>query len=135
MDYLLDSNAVSDLSAGHSKLSACVSSVRAPDRVLTCTIVRGEMLFGLAKMPVGKRRNSIELRVHDALRGLPCEPIPASAADAYAEIKTARRRLGLPLDDNDCWIAATAKVLGCTLVSRDADFGRIDGLMLEDWTR
>lgn len=96
MDYLLDSNAVSDLSAGHSKLSACVSSVRAPDRVLTCTIVRGEMLFGLAKMPVGKRRNSIELRVHDALRGLPCEPIPASAADAYAEIKTARRRLGLP---------------------------------------
>ena len=135
MDYLLDTNAVSDLSAGQPKLSQRVTATIAPNRVLTCTVVRGEMLFGLAKLPEGKRRISLAQRVHDTLHGLHCEPIPAAAADLYAEIKFARRRLGLPLDENDCWIAATAKLLGCTLVTRDADFARIDGLKVEDWTK
>jgi predicted nucleic acid-binding protein len=40
----------------------------------------------------------------------------------------------LTLDENDLWIAATARALGAVLVSRDADFARVDGLSTEDWT-
>jgi len=59
---------------------------------------------------------------------LPCDPIPSEAADHYARIKTAGERLGLPLDENDLWIAATTVTLGATLVTSDSDFSSIDGL-------
>jgi predicted nucleic acid-binding protein len=38
------------------------------------------------------------------------------------------------MDENDLWIAATALALNATLVTRDADFGGIAGLVMEDWT-
>ena len=57
-----------------------------------------------------------------------CEPIPEEAGDFYAAVKLARQQRGLTLDENDLWIAATALALGATLVTRDGDFGAIDGL-------
>jgi hypothetical protein len=41
---------------------------------------------------------------------------------AYSQIKATRQRQGLGLDENDLWIAATAKALGAVLVSSDRDF-------------
>jgi ABC-type uncharacterized transport system ATPase subunit len=35
---------------------------------------------------------------------------------------------GLPLDENDLWMAATALALSAILVSRDSDFQGIEGL-------
>ena len=57
-----------------------------------------------------------------------CEPVPARAGDVYAAVKLARQQRGLPLDENDLWVAATALTLGATLVSRDGDFAGIDCL-------
>jgi len=54
--------------------------------------------------------------------------VPERAGDLYAAVKLARQQRGLPLDENDLWVAATALALGATLVSRDNDFGGIDGL-------
>lgn len=100
----------------------------------TCTIVRGEILFGIERLPHGKRRKELQVKTRRTLGGLPCYPIPESAADRYARVKQSRRSAGLPLDENDLWIAATALALGATLVSRDKDFGQIDGLAVVDWT-
>ena len=60
--------------------------------------------------------------------------MPETAGDACGQIKAARQRQGLALDENDLWIAATAKALGAILVSTDRDFAQIDGLTVEDWT-
>ena len=65
---------------------------------------------------------------HQFLAALRCEPVPERAGDYYAAVKLARQQRGLTLDENDLWIAATALALGATLVSRDSDFGGIDGL-------
>jgi predicted nucleic acid-binding protein len=62
------------------------------------------------------------------LTALRCEPIPERAGDFYAAVKLARQQRGLGLDENDLWVAATVLALGATLVSRDRDFGGIDGL-------
>jgi tRNA(fMet)-specific endonuclease VapC len=65
---------------------------------------------------------------------LVCESVPVAAADEYARVKAAQQRLGLAVDENDLWIAGTALASGATIVTRDKDFSRIPGLVLEDWT-
>jgi len=39
------------------------------------------------------------------------------------------------LDENDLWIAATARALGAIVVTTDSDFQRVSGLQIEDWTQ
>jgi predicted nucleic acid-binding protein len=56
--------------------------------------------------------------------------VPPAAADRYASVKISQQRRGLPLDENDLWIAATALVMEATLVSRDSDFQGVEGLAL-----
>jgi len=107
-----------------------LGSVAGDDRVATCTIVRGEILFGIGRLAEGRRRSAFEEKAQGLFEIVPCEPIPARAADLYATIKLARRRRGLALDENDLWIAATASALDATLVSRDHDFDAIDGLRI-----
>ena len=58
-----------------------------------------------------------------------------TAGDAYGQIKAARQRQGLTLDENDLWVAATARALGANLVSSDRDFAQIARLTMEDWTQ
>lgn len=100
------------------------------DRVVTCTIVRGEILFGIARLPAGRRHSELEETGHQFLAALRCEPIPEGVADLYANLKLTRQHRGLTLDENDLWVAATALALGATLVSRDDDFAGIDGLSI-----
>src|SRR4051812_116841 len=114
--YLLDTNAVSDLVANHPRVRAKVGAVAAPDRAAISTISLGEVLFGLAKMPQGARRQRIEARTAAAFATLVAEPVPTSAAQHYASIKAFRRSTGRTLDENDLWIAATAIALGAVLV-------------------
>lgn len=98
------------------------------DRIITCAIARGEILFGIARLPEGKRRSELERAGREFLSVLHCEQIPERAGDIYAAIKIVRQRRGLALDENDLWIAATAMPLGAALVSRDTDFSGIEEL-------
>ena len=92
------------------------------------------MLFR-SRLPTGQRKQELEAKVARLFAAIPCEPISESVADHYADVKLARQRVGLTLDENDLWIAASAREGGATLVSRDTDFRQIDGLKVEDWTR
>jgi tRNA(fMet)-specific endonuclease VapC len=98
------------------------------DREVTCTIVRGEVLFGIARLPPCRRRTEVEDTGRQFLASVRCEPVPERAGDFYAAVKLTRQQRGLTLDENDLWVAATALALGATLVTRDSDFGDIDGL-------
>ena len=91
-------------------------------------IVRGEILFGIKRLPESRRRAELERVGLQFLNAFICEPIPEEAGDYYAAIKFACQRLGLALDENDLWVAATVLAFGATLVSRDQDFVGIEGL-------
>ena len=105
------------------------------DRVAVCTIVRGEILFGIERLPHGKRRIRLAEKASQLFSAVPCEPVRESAGDQYARIKLESQQAGLVLDENDLWIAATTVSLGATLVSRDTDFKRVEGLHVVDWTK
>lgn len=130
MIYLLDTSAISALMRADVRMAAWLSAIGQADRVAVCTITRGEILFGLERLDLGRRRTELEGKAGRLFAILPCEPIPAAAAERYANVKAAQQRRGLPLDENDLWIAATALALNATLVSRDSDFQTIEELAL-----
>src|ERR1700694_3633981 len=121
---------MSDLMRAAPRIENWMSGLDQGDRVVTCTIVRGEILFGIARLPPGRRRTELEETGRQFLAAVRCEPVPERAAGFYAAVKLARQQRGLTLDENDLWVAATALALGATLVSRDRDFGRVDGLQV-----
>ena len=108
MIYILDTNAISDLIRGAPAIEKWLAGLDTNDRVVTCAIARGEILFGIARLAPGKHRTELELTAGQILSAIPCEPIPDRAADFYASVKLNRQQRGLALDENDLWIAATA---------------------------
>lgn len=77
--YLLDTNAISDLMRAAPRIENWMAGLDQADRVVTCVIVRGEILFGIARRSAGKRRTELEETGHQFLTAVPCEPIPERA--------------------------------------------------------
>ena len=131
--YLLDTTAFSALVKEELLAKSRLSTLEANHRVVICTVVRGEVLYGLELMPRGRKKLDLERKINDLLSILPCVPIPEEAAIDYARIKRGMERRGSRLDENDLWIAATSVSLGAVLVTADSDFDRVPGLTLENW--
>lgn len=132
MRYLLDTNAVSDLIADPAGGVGRRCAELGAAALATSTVVMAELRFGAL------RRNAPRLtaRVSDILRLLPVLALGPREAEAYAEIRLARERVGAPTSDNDLWIAAQARAAGLILITDNSrDFDRIDGLRVENWRR
>ena len=134
MIFLLDTNAISDLMYGHAKALARLAARSPADEVITCTIVRGEILHGIGVLPPGPKRRDLEQKFQNVGQVIVDRPVPVAAADHYVQLRIHCRKQGIALGDNDFWIAATALALGAVLVTRDQDFSRVAPLRVEDWT-
>lgn len=132
--YLLDTTIFSELLRGHRKVESRMAAHSPAGRVCICTIVRGEIGYGLERLAAGRRKRDLAARVASLFAAIVCEPISEMAADHYGRLKRSTQRRGLSLDENDLWIAAAALDLNAVLVTRDSDFSRVAGLLTEDWT-
>lgn len=90
------------------------------------SISEGELLFGIALLPEGKRRDALEGAVARLLserfagRILPFD---RAAAREFAEIAAGRRRIGKPISEPDARIAAITRSRRATLATRNiSDF-------------
>ena len=94
--------------------------------LFTTTICEAEIFYGLALMPVGRRRTRLELAVTAIFEEDFAErilPFDSTAARAFAAIAAQRRGLGRPISQLDGQIAAITHSRGATLATRDvADF-------------
>ena len=133
--YLLDTSTCSLLMQGNSRVKGRLDSLTESDYHFTCPIVKGEIFFGIVRLPDGKRRQDLEQRANQLFATVPCDPIPERVGEVYAEIKIAAQEQGTSLSECDLWIAATALTLDAILVASDSDYERIVGLglRLEDW--
>ncbi len=123
-------SAVSDLMRADPRIENWIAGLDSADRVVTRTIVKGEILFVISRLPPGRRRTELEETGHRFLFSLRCESVPERAASIYADLKRTRQRRGISLDENDLRAAATALAPGAALVSRESDFKEIPGLAL-----
>ena len=131
--YLLETSTLSLLMKDIPEVKGRLNSLTESDYIFTCPIVKGEILFGIGRLPVGQRREDLQQKADEFFAAIPCEPIPENVGDVYAQIKIWAQEQGTPLDKCDLWIAATA--LDAILVTSDSDYQRITGvgLRLEDW--
>jgi tRNA(fMet)-specific endonuclease VapC len=132
MDYLLDTNIVSDLVRNpQGRIAARVAEV-GEAAICTSIIVAAELRYDAVKK--GSERLTTQLeRVLGVLAILPWEE-PADAI--YGQVRARLEGLGLPIGGNDLLIAAPALALGRTLVTDNVrEFSRVEGLAVVNWLR
>jgi len=131
MKYLLDTNARIRYLNGQSDDICQRLDELSPGQVALCSIVRAELLYGALKSAQPKRNME---RLALFFKGFPCLPFDETASEAYARIRVQLEKGGRPVGPNDLLIAATASAHRLVLVTHNtAEFGRIEGLDLEDW--
>lgn len=74
MIYLLDTSAISALMRAEERMASWLSSIGLDDRVVACTITRGEILFGLERLAPGRRRAELEEKAKHLFAVLPRTP-------------------------------------------------------------
>src|SRR2546430_1663511 len=99
MRYLLDTTIVSEMMRRNPNIQNFINELPISDRVVVCTITRGEILYGLERLPQGKRRRNLEKEANQIFSQFPCFSIPEGAADQYSRIKREAERKGTPLDE------------------------------------
>ena len=130
--YLLDTNIISDLIKNPD---GCVTrKIRdaSEARIATSIIVAAELRYGAQK------RGSARLSAHveAVLSAITILPWDTPCDVHYGKIRAALEANGTMIGANDLLIAAQALALSRTLVTDNvAEFGRVEGLSMENWLR
>ena len=129
--YYLDTNVCIDYLRGRNiRLHDKVDSIDT-ECIKLSAIVKAELLVGAVKS--AKPEQNIE-EIEAFCRPFEIVPFDDSMVKPYARMRAALERKGQKIGYNDSLIAATVLVKGGVLVTHNTkEFGRVEGLMLEDW--
>lgn len=136
--FLLDTNVISESFAvrPEQRVVAWLASV-SPGELHISAIAKAELLFGVAVMPVGRRRSDLAAMIADFLnRFEPAMVLPFATreAEAYAEIVAFRRSLGRPIRELDAQIASIARTGNLAVVTRNGrDFEHCGVVVINPW--
>jgi predicted nucleic acid-binding protein len=135
---VLDTNVLSELMRSQPA-AAVFAWVAAQPRaeLYTTSVNKAEILYGVAALPDGRRRAALaaaaEAMFTDDFAGR-VRPFDEAAAVHYAAIAGARRREGRPIEALDAQIAATARLAGAELATRDVgDFAGCGLTLVNLW--
>jgi tRNA(fMet)-specific endonuclease VapC len=130
--YMLDTDTCSYILKRSSEaVSSRLRKVAVAD-VCMSVITKAELLFGVEVSP-RQSRDAIALEAF--LRHVTVLAFAEEAAAYYARIRADLKKRGAMIGANDLFIAAHAHSLRLVLVTKNTrEFGRIQGLKLENWT-
>lgn len=135
---LLDTNVITEAMrpAPEPSVMAWLNSQNTTE-LWTSTIVMAELYSGLELMPSGKRQRKLFERAElmfDKFFAERILPLDLAAARAYGVVLKSRRAKGLPIDEMDALLAATALANGASLATRNASHFQSCGiLVLNPW--
>lgn len=99
--------------------------------VCISVITHCELLFGVE---ISTRKQQDEAALAAFLDYVEVLDYPDHASGDYAKIRSDLKRRGTMIGANDLFIAAHARSLGLTLVTKNTrEFGRVPHLSLENW--
>ncbi|QJQ00907.1 type II toxin-antitoxin system VapC family toxin [Herbaspirillum rubrisubalbicans] len=134
---VLDTNVVSEAMKPepHARVRAWLNE-QAPETLYLTSVTMAEMLFGIASLPTGKRRELLARRVDAVLRMFKDRILPfdTDAARAHAELAVKARCAGRGFPTPDGYIAAIAVSCGFIVASRDlAPYVAADLAVINPW--
>jgi predicted nucleic acid-binding protein len=106
-----------------------------PDAVAVTAITVAEILYGIARLPKGARRTSLESAAGQTFdEDLMVLPFDDSAAVDYAAIAALQESRGRKIAIADAMIAATCLAAGATLATRNVrDFAGLGLDVVDPW--
>ena len=125
MRVIIDTNAYTALMMGHTRIAEILAGSEA---ILLPAVVVGELYDGFLGGSRSLENHEILQRFREKPRTV-CVPVTDTTAEWFAEIKQMLRKKGRPIPINDVWIAASCMEHGARLLSLDAHFSAIDGLL------
>ena len=137
--YVIDTNVASELMrpSPAPTVAAWIAGRDAEELYLTA-VSEAELLYGVAIVPAGRRRNELEaamLRWLDTGFAERILPFDSAAARDYADIAAGRRSAGRPIAPADCQIAAIARSRAMVVATRNVrDFGDVGVEVVDPWT-
>ena len=136
--FLLDTNIVSELMrlSPNPGVESWIAD-RPADNLYFSAVGEAELLYGLAVMSAGRRRDKFTSEI-DAMLREDFEgrilSFDSAAARSYADIAAARRFAGRPVAPADCQIAAIAHSRGLAVVTRNVrDFEDMGIDVINPW--
>lgn len=136
---ILDTNVISELARPqpHQRVVQWLDGLPT-NEVRTTSITAAELLYGVARLPDGRRRSELAERIRVILREYldgRVEPFDLAAAEHYADIVAGRDAAGRPIQMPDAQIAAICRKLRGTLATRNTkDFVGTDIELVDPWT-
>ncbi|MDZ4760904.1 MAG: type II toxin-antitoxin system VapC family toxin [Alphaproteobacteria bacterium] len=133
---VLDTNVVSELMKPAPDAAVAAWLVARPDiSLVTTAITVSEIMFGLHRLPEGRRKASLvdrfETLVDEGLLVLPLDDASAREAGRHRAMRQAQ---GLPSQALDMLIAGITLVAGAALATRnDKDFSDLPLNILNPW--
>ncbi len=131
MTYLLDTDTCIAFLRGRDPGIRRRFAALTAEEIIVPAPVRGELFYGAARSqdPLRTRR-----QIDAFLVPFASLPFDDTAADAYGEIRAQLAASGTLIGPNDLLIAAIARAASLTLVTHNTrEFGRVPGLVLDDW--
>lgn len=123
---VLDTSAVSILFRGNDQGSDLAEQIRGQRAVISFQTLE-ELRFGAYKAGWGEKRLNDLNRLLTQFEVIWPNP---ELVETCARLRVRQEQAGNRLSAADCWIAATALLLKCSLVADDSDFERVEGLSL-----
>ena len=131
MGYLLDTNIVSAIFKNNLKVIIELDKLRTQgEKVFISGMTYYEIQRGFLAVKATKKLINLENLCNEyKILLLDDMAIFQKASEIYADLK----QRGLPIQDADIFIAATAIIHNLILVSHDSDLLRVKELQLENW--
>jgi len=135
---ILDTNVLSEvMKASPSPRVAKWLQTFEASTLFTTSVTKTEILYGLELMPHGRKRASLQNAATAMFKDRFRErvlPFAEDAAPVFSEIAAARRKLGRPIGQFDCQIAAIACIHGARIATRDThDFADCGVELIDPW--
>lgn len=129
--YLLDTN-ICIYIAKHNPPAVRERFARHSVQELAMSVITlGELRFGAEKSQSRQRSLAVVAQLE---RTVSVCALPEAAGEHYGQIRAELQRQGMPIGNNDLWLAAHARAEGWILVTNnERKFTRVPGLQVENW--